>query len=63
MVYIWVFSNIADAAVSSSLIIQQQLRDKEKAHDYLISFLKKLDLWDRVGFCTLLGCNGGFLLL
>ncbi|XP_041351939.1 nuclear pore complex protein Nup133-like [Gigantopelta aegis] len=44
----WAESLRQDAAFSSSLIIQQQLRDKEKAHDYLISFLKKLDLWDRL---------------
>ncbi|ESO92060.1 hypothetical protein LOTGIDRAFT_233315 [Lottia gigantea] len=33
---------------SSSLLILQQLKDKEKAHSYLIAFLKKLHLWDRL---------------
>ncbi|KAL5008238.1 hypothetical protein ScPMuIL_013819 [Solemya velum] len=33
---------------STSLIILQQLKDKQKAHDYIITFLKKLGLWDRL---------------
>ncbi|XP_055957282.1 nuclear pore complex protein Nup133 [Patella vulgata] len=33
---------------SSSLIIIQQLKDKEKAHSYLIAFLKKLHIWERL---------------
>ncbi|XP_052770068.1 nuclear pore complex protein Nup133-like [Mya arenaria] len=33
---------------TSSLIIVQQLRDKQRAHEYIINFLKKLNLWDRL---------------
>ena len=33
---------------TSSLIIIQQLKDKQKAHDYIINFLKKLNLWEKV---------------
>ncbi|XP_071080381.1 nuclear pore complex protein Nup133-like [Haliotis cracherodii] len=45
----WAESLRNDSAGSTtSLIILQQLKDKEKAHEYLISFLKRLELWDRL---------------
>ena len=33
---------------TSSLIILQQLKDKQRAHDYIINFLKRLNLWEKV---------------
>lgn len=33
---------------TSSLIILQQLKDKQRAHEYIINFLKKLSLWDKL---------------
>ncbi|XP_053405017.1 nuclear pore complex protein Nup133-like [Mercenaria mercenaria] len=32
----------------SSLIILQQLKDKQRAHEYIINFLKKVNLWDKL---------------
>ncbi|KAL4238721.1 hypothetical protein ACF0H5_003428 [Mactra antiquata] len=33
---------------STSLIILKQLTDKQKAHEYIINFLKKVNLWDKL---------------
>lgn len=37
-----------DCGSTSSLIILQQLKDKQRAHEYIIGFLKKLQLWDKL---------------
>ncbi|KAH3854403.1 hypothetical protein DPMN_096945 [Dreissena polymorpha] len=44
----WAETSRPDTGSStSSLIILQQLRDKQKAHEYIINFLKKLHLWEK----------------
>lgn len=46
-------TQITDAASSSgSLILLHQLEDKLKAHEYFVTFLKEIDIWDRVSVTT-----------
>lgn len=45
---LWIFHFTESGGSTSSLIILQQLKDKQKAHEYIINFLKKLSLWDKV---------------
>lgn len=43
--------DVSDSGSSTtSLIILQQLKDKQRAHEYIINFLKKLNLWDKVSY-------------
>lgn len=45
----WAENVRSDSVTStSSLIILQQLKDKQRVHDYIINFLKKLNLWDKL---------------
>lgn len=37
---------------SSSLILLYQLEDKKKTHDFFISFLKTMSLWDKLSYST-----------
>ncbi|XP_052097851.1 nuclear pore complex protein Nup133-like isoform X1 [Mytilus californianus] len=44
----WAESRQDPSSRTTSLIILNQLNDKVKAHDYIINFLKKVGLWDKL---------------
>ncbi|CAG5118713.1 unnamed protein product, partial [Candidula unifasciata] len=45
----WAESNRQDSTSNTaSVIITQQLKDKEKAHDFFVGFLKKYGLWEKL---------------
>ncbi|KAL3875007.1 hypothetical protein ACJMK2_037949 [Sinanodonta woodiana] len=45
----WAESKRLDTVQSTtSVIILQQLKDKRRAHEFIINFLKKVNLWDRL---------------
>lgn len=40
-------------SMNTNLIISNQLKGKQRLHEYYITFLKKFSLWDRVSFFCL----------
>ncbi|XP_069118196.1 nuclear pore complex protein Nup133-like [Argopecten irradians] len=48
----WAESRQDPCSSTTSLIILNQLSDKLRAHDYIISFLKKVGLWKRLSTVT-----------